>query len=306
MSIKIPFVRKKMSTLLALSIAILMLMATSPVLLPPLSNFLLQPVQAQTTFTFKTPTPSTGTAEGQPVTLTFQGHGTISPNGGLENLAGDYEMPNFQKGTISAGRSTNEGGRVSLDLDLMSDDPDDPEQYRLTTSCGDSGHSVASVWSGPGGSIRFDGPVECSSSSSSQGGGNTASPSQMTGTTTTTKDSDSDGIPDSSDNCPNHPHHRCYKVGDTSTDQQQPSSSMTGTTTQDSDGNDGDSSSSTDSNSDSDSKDSDSDGIPNSSDNCPNHPHHRCYKVGDTSTTSTDQQQPSSSSSNGNGNQTGQ
>jgi hypothetical protein len=56
-------------------------------------------------------------------------------------------------------------------------------------------------------------------------------------------------------------------------------------------------------------RDSDGDGIPDSSDNCPNHSHHRCFKEGDnntTTTSTTDQQQQPSSSSNGNGNQTRQ
>jgi hypothetical protein len=35
----------------------------------------------------------------------------------------------------------------------------------------------------------------------------------MTGTT---QDGDGDGIPNANDNCPNLPHTRCYKEGDTS------------------------------------------------------------------------------------------
>ena len=227
------YMRKKISsTLLVFSAAIALLLASPLVFSNPL---LLQPVQAQTTFTFKTPTPSTGNSEylGN-VTLTFQGHGTISPKYGLENLAGDYEIPNFQKGSISGGYSTNDSGRVSLDLILMSDDDKDPVQYHLDTACGVSGYSVPSTWSSPGDSISFEGPVECSTSSS-QGGGNTASsPSQTTGTTTTTtKDSDGDGKPDSSDRCPHNSNPRCFKEGaDTgSTTTQQQSSNRNGNQT---------------------------------------------------------------------------
>jgi hypothetical protein len=55
---------------------------------------------------------------------------------------------------------------------------------------------------------NFNGVVECS-----QGGADkTQSSSSMTGTT---QDGDGDGIPNANDNCPNLPHARCYKEGDT-------------------------------------------------------------------------------------------
>ena len=53
----IPYMRKETSTLLVFSATILMLLLASPL---PLSNVLLQPVQAQTPVTFKTQTPAGG------------------------------------------------------------------------------------------------------------------------------------------------------------------------------------------------------------------------------------------------------
>jgi hypothetical protein len=59
---------------------------------------------------------------------------------------------------------------------------------------------------------RATGVVECSP----QGGGGTtqSSSSSMTGTRQD-GDRDGDGIPDANDNCPNLPHTRCYKEGNT-------------------------------------------------------------------------------------------
>ena len=53
--------------------------------------------------------------------------------------------------------------------------------------------------------------VECSS----QGGGEDTNKQQSSSTTGTTQDGDGDGILDANDNCPNLPHTRCHKEGDT-------------------------------------------------------------------------------------------
>ena len=75
----IPFSRKEVPTLLALSAAIALLLS-SPLVI---SNFLLQPVQAQSPMTFKTPKPATYTDPdtGQEFTLTFDAQGTTTPSG---------------------------------------------------------------------------------------------------------------------------------------------------------------------------------------------------------------------------------
>jgi hypothetical protein len=248
MSIKIPFVRKKMSTLLALSIAILMLMATSPVLLPPLSNFLLQPVQAQTAMRFYTPNPVDGHAEGaQPATITFDAKATNSSTSGHLRWTGTWEITivgNPSDGLITFGdfSSSSEGGHIQLQGQQSLSGALPPGSVTIDADCSKSGSlegitAELTIYAQGFGSqpqeldfnLGFNGVVECS-----LGGGNTttdatpSSPSQMTGTTTTTQDSDSDGIPDSSDNCPHNSHHRCYKEGGSSsgtTHDQQPSSS---------------------------------------------------------------------------------
>ena len=76
----IPHLRKKVSTFLALSAAIRAASVSSPLLL---FNLLLQPVQAQTTMTFKTPKPATYTDPdtGQEFSLTFDAQGTTTPSG---------------------------------------------------------------------------------------------------------------------------------------------------------------------------------------------------------------------------------
>jgi hypothetical protein len=75
----ISFSRKEVSTFLALSAAILMLLLSSPLLLLSLSNPLLQPVQAQTNLIFRTPTPASGMSHtGEEFSLTFDAQGTPS------------------------------------------------------------------------------------------------------------------------------------------------------------------------------------------------------------------------------------
>src|SRR5688500_12263578 len=83
-SIKIPYMRKgTSSTLIALSAAIALLMNSSPVQLLSNPLLLLQPAEAQTTMTFKTPKPATFTDPdtGQEATLTFDAQGTTTPSG---------------------------------------------------------------------------------------------------------------------------------------------------------------------------------------------------------------------------------
>jgi len=265
----IPYLRKDTSTLLALSAIALLL--SSPLLL--FNPVLLQPVQAQTTITFKTPTPASGTDA--PSTLAFEAQGTTTPGSSDVKVTGGTLQLGSPNGgqpesidNFSTGSFTNDSSGGDLTLGWNSGG----SSYSVFTECSASDATYNPIElltideeNPQGFQENYQGAVECSSS---QGGGNT--------TTTTPTATDS------------------------TTPQQQPS--MTGSS-QDRDRGSSTGSGSRDSNStDSNSRDGDNDGIPDSSDKCPHNSHHRCFKEG-SSTTSTDDQQPSSSS-NGNGNQT--
>jgi hypothetical protein len=233
----IPYLRNNTSTLLALSAFALIL--SSPLL--PLTN-LLQPVQAQNSMTFKA-TPDRGNYHCANVqaTLTFDAQGTASSDFQSANItSGTFQIiysatgDTAYSGRINSGTYTNDNSGGTLDMYGVVDDADglfpscasQGSNLKIHTPCSGSNDNGVVVYNeDDGGSILgiFYSPVECS-----QGGGNTAS--SRTGTTTA-QDSDSDGIPDSSDNCPNHSHHRCFKEGNsttTTTDQPQPSSSSNG------------------------------------------------------------------------------
>ena len=240
-----PYVRKKISpTLLALSAVALLLLGASPLL----HSNLLQPVQAQTTMSFRTPTPANATSSttGAELSFTFDAQGTPSS---IDPQSADITSGTMQitedgqraySGNIQGGAFTNNtsGGSISANgpIDQSGD------TFFMATSCSTSDNNDIGVTiqiRGGGGTIHFNGPVECSSSS--QGGGDTTH-SSMTGTTTQDRDSDGDGIPDSSDRCTHNSNQRCYKEGDasttttttnTNTTQQQSSSSMTGNQTRD-------------------------------------------------------------------------
>ena len=230
MSIKMPYMRKKISpTLLAFSAIALLLLGASPLLY---SN-LLQPAQAQTNLSFRTPTPANATSSttGDELSFTFDAQGTsssIDPQS-ADITSGTMEITEdgqrAYSGNIQGGAFTNDtsGGSISANgpIDQSGD------TFFMATHCSTSDNNDIGVTiqiRGGGGTIHFNGPVECSSSS--QAGGGDTTHSSMTGTTTQDRDSDIDGIPDSSDRCPHNSHQRCYKE-DMSTQHQQPSSSST-------------------------------------------------------------------------------
>jgi hypothetical protein len=259
MSIKIPHLRKDTSTLFTIPAAIALLMLASPVSL--LSNsLLLQPVQAQTTLSFKTPKPATFTdpSSGQESTLTFDAQGTATPSGPAAakitsgtiqvNLPGSNgNGPQTLTGNITSGAYITGRSPPGIQFYATIQNTD----FLVESACSTSEDNPIEVNPGPSSTSipgEFSGAVECSPS---QGGDTTAQPpSSLTGSSQGTDrgsssnntDSDRDGIPDSSDNCPNHPHHRCYKEGgDTNTtssstqqqqQQQQPSSSSSGSRNQ--------------------------------------------------------------------------
>jgi hypothetical protein len=237
MSIKIPFMRKKISTFLALSTAIALLLSSPLVLF----NLLLQPVQAQSsTLSFRTT--QTG-ADGslctrERATLTFDAQGTPSSSNPqhVDITSGTFQVTNSSGGILYSGNKiitgsfTNNTSGGSLGLAYgVNRVPTGPtcvttgHQLFIDTSCSTTNFNDITTRSSAGNDFGdFTGAVECS-----QGGGNTAS--SMTGTAQDS-DGDGDGIPDSSDKCPNNSHHRCFKEGDTSTTttttthEQQPSS----------------------------------------------------------------------------------
>ena len=242
----IPFLRKEVSTFIVLSAAILMvLLLASPL---PLSNVLLQPVQAQTPVTFKTPTPAGGSdpCAGSPSTITFDAQGTASSSGDLKITSGTFNVthtdePLSYSGEITLAKFTNDsngGGKLvlqgtvehvsfpTLNCSMIQGSP-----YLIGAQCSTSNAAVdifPTYTDQQGNAIfmdEFQGVVECSPP---LGGGSTQPSSSSTSTTgtTITQDRDGDGIPDSSDNCPHNSHHRCYKEDTTTTQQQeQPSSS---------------------------------------------------------------------------------
>jgi hypothetical protein len=230
-----PYSRKKISTLLLLSATILMLLLAATSSLPPLSNPLLQPVQAQTAMNFRTPTPATGTASGPPdinATLTFDVHGTQLVNSEKVNTNGGYKITSNRDGKILDLGSIFQVEGCCLTIDSSTGKPirliDNPSGVNIliSTSCSTSATNHIDVTEivGEKDVGHFQGPVECSP----QGGNTTtttttndqqqSSSSSSAGTTTvttTSQDRDRDGILDANDNCPNLPNTRCYKEGDT-------------------------------------------------------------------------------------------
>jgi len=226
----LPYFRKDLSSLFVFSVATLMLLLTSTLL--PLSNILLQPVQAQSNLTFKTPTPADGTvtepyvdasitfdADGE----TFEGPDKLTTNGTFQITSGSgqilYGGSVFRVQTNSGfANVSNSGKPIIVSGDVTKPRPQG--SIEISTYCSTSASNDISV-SNPNLSQAigdFSGPVECSSS---QGGGDTttqpsSSASMTTGTTTTRQDSDDDGIPDSSDKCTHNSNPRCFKEeGDT-------------------------------------------------------------------------------------------
>jgi hypothetical protein len=169
------YLRKEISlTLLALSAIALLLLASTPMLL--LSNFLLQPVQAQTTsLSFRTPTPANGMTPTQQVdTLTFDAQGTASSDSQSPNIAnitnGTIQLQldpssngRMYNGTIINGTFTNSsrGGDISFTAQAGN------ENYLVTTLCTSSDSNSIILTNGTLDQY-FLGAVECSSS---QGGG---------------------------------------------------------------------------------------------------------------------------------------
>jgi hypothetical protein len=119
----------------------------------------------------------------------------------------------LSSGSISRGSLTDLSGGAKLNLQSIIGDPANP--LVIDTRCSTSatnGIFVHLVTGAPVGG--FSGVVECSS----QGGNTTTTNQQESSSSSMTggsQDRDGDGILDANDNCPNLPHTRCYKEGDT-------------------------------------------------------------------------------------------
>jgi hypothetical protein len=207
----LPYMRKDISTLVTLSAAAIgVLMLASPVL--PFSNpLLLQPVQAQTVMTFKTPSPATG--PGSNLAFDVYGNTSTSDPQNVEITNGTIHLQAQQRytGEVTYGSFTNDSSGASITFSTKIDNLD----YTVSSPCSSSGDNHIDV-SNKYGTSKFQGPVECSP----QGGGSTTQQSSSTTGTTTQQDDgdgdkDDDGVLDANDNCPNLPNTRCYKEGDT-------------------------------------------------------------------------------------------
>ena len=211
------------------------MLLTSPLVL---SN-LLQPVQAQTTpLIFRTREPARSDNDGcldSDARLTFEAEGTPSSSNPqrVDITGGTFQISErgeggqiLYSGDIHSGRFNNgSGGGGSLILNTVvnhvpngtSTCASTGDNLTIDTFCSTSNENsieVGFLGHGPGDFGNFKGAVDCPQG----GGGDTTTPqssssSSMTGTTT--QDGDGDGIPNANDNCPNLPHTRCFKEGNT-------------------------------------------------------------------------------------------
>ena len=231
----LPNFRKKTSTLLALSAAIAMLLSS---LLLPLSNFLVQPVQA-------TSSPPTSVQTDSPVdiskycnigtaALAFEAQGTPSSS--------DPTSTTLTNGTFQIINSSSSGQTLLSGHFFRGSITDDPSAgwdveiwYRvdgtgsvcgvlteldIATSC-PGGPDTPIDLSSTGRNLEtISGTVDCDTggdTTTAQPSSSSSSPPPMSGTTTQSRDSDRDGIPDSSDKCTHNSNPKCFKEGDTST-----------------------------------------------------------------------------------------
>jgi hypothetical protein len=218
-----------MLTLSAFSAAVLLLAATS---LIPLSN-LLQPVQAQSSFSFRTTQPASGIVEcsntGAKLTFDAQGAPSSSNPQRVDITGGTFQISDrrdgqiLYSGSVHTGRFSNssvEGYGLTVNTEVnhvangTSTCASTNDSLAIVTQCSTSnGNAINIGFLGHGLSNfgTFYGAVDCSS----QGGGDTTTQSSSSMTGTTQQDRDRDGILDANDNCPNLPYTRCYKEGDT-------------------------------------------------------------------------------------------
>ena len=217
-------------TLSAFSAAVLLLLAATSLI--PLSN-LLQPVQAQSSFSFRTTQPASGVVEcsdtGAKLTFDAQGAPSSSNPQRVDITGGTFQISDrrdgqiLYSGSVHSGRFSNSsvgGGGLTVNTEVnhvangTSTCASTGDSLAIVTSCSTSNGNVINIGflgQGLNNFGTFYGAVDCSS----QGGGDTTTQSSSSITGTTQQDRDGDGILDANDNCPNLPYTRCYKEGDT-------------------------------------------------------------------------------------------
>ena len=215
---------KKISISLAFSAAIVLLLL--PTTTSPLILFNLQPVQAQSSVTFRTAEPSRGDdmCTSNTAMITFDAHGTPSSSnpqhvditGGTFQITSIHDGQTLYSGNIYGGRYVNTSGGGNVGMSAQANDVTNNtsscissgDDISIITSCSTSDTNSIHVYASSQYELAsFEGAVECSSQGDTQ-----SSSSSMTGGS---QDGDGDGILDANDNCPNLPHTRCYKEGDT-------------------------------------------------------------------------------------------
>jgi hypothetical protein len=238
-----PYLRDKISISLAFSsAAILLVLTTTTTTASPLVLFNIVPVQAQTNLSFRTSTPADGSdgCMGGDATLSFDAQGTPSSSNPqrLDITSGTFTVTardDAQKtysGSFDGGSFTSNSGGGGVEkfalvgtIDNVSNAANcsiEDITFSIGAPCSTTNDGGASnpvtinthyVDQGQAPLFNnFNGMVECSS----QGGDTTTQSSSTTTVTVTTQDDrDGDGILDANDNCPNLPHTRCYKEGDT-------------------------------------------------------------------------------------------
>jgi hypothetical protein len=212
---------RKASISLTFSAAILLLLS-SPL---SLSN-LIQPVQAQSSVTFRTAEPSRGddVCTSNTARITFDAHGTPSSSnpqfvditGGTFQITSIHDGQTLYSGNIYGGRYVNTSAGGNFGMSAQANDVTNNtsscissgEDISILTSCSTSDTNSIHVYAPNQYELAsFAGAVECSSQGDTQ-----SSSSSMAGSS---QDGDGDGILDANDNCPNLPHTRCFKEGDT-------------------------------------------------------------------------------------------
>jgi hypothetical protein len=202
------------------------MLLTSPLIL---SNLLLQPIQAQSSVTFRTTEPSRGNDEctSNTARITFDAHGTPSSSNpqfvdiksGTFRITSIHDGQTLYSGNIYGGRYVNTSAGGNIGMSAQANDVTNNtsscissgEDISILTSCSTSDTNGIQVYAPNRYELAsFEGAVECSP----QGDTQSSSSSSMTGSSLD-RDGDSDGILDANDNCPNLPHTRCYKEGDT-------------------------------------------------------------------------------------------
>ena len=236
----IPHLRKKVSTLLLLSGAILMVLSTTPLLL-----FNFQPVQASSSNTnsmiFGTRQPASGTlCTGEPTALNLYAHGPIT--GQTNNVTvqiddGQIQITNGSSGDSNSGTilySTNllsgqfieynnsQSGTVDVTGQVSGQVVLAPNS---NSTCATNGQTleISGTWvcfsekqqnftvyneDAKRDFGKFQGQMDCITVINNDA--QSPSSSSMTGATQD-RDSDRDGIPDSSDRCTHNSNSRCYK-----------------------------------------------------------------------------------------------